>query len=520
MHSTPMNPPFDQKDLLWRSQFLSEATKRSSTMLQQARAAATMSNGANDYRDPLLSISHPYHGGALRQAPPGIINGSILSSDPNQASMVRLMMLRNQAQDALKMQNEVARIQPTQNSPIAPPQQALGSNFYPPFIDMTPRKPYSSMSAGGYLVKPFAQSKLPPDPGAMSQIDELLKLQRQELMSCNRQHLPNFENLTAVPRSEVLPEIGGNVTQPEGLRPQELTTRPRVYSLSDSSTRSVENPVEKGPAKKTKAAKKEAKKDPNKKNGKWLASLAQLKEYKEEFGDCIVPRGYPPNPRLASWVAEQRKQYKLHKDGKQSSITPERIKLLDEIDFAWNAQDAAWERHLEDLKKFRAEYGDCLVPLGNEAYPKLGLWIKEQRRHYTLLKQGKKSHMTEERALKLDRIGFCWDTHEQIWRDRLRELCEYRAVHGHCLVPTHYPANRQLGTWTHHQRRQYKKFTQGKQCHITIDRIRALESIGFVWEPRTKQDDLSASEGEESDGGDSSSYSSFDRRPSKRQKTV
>ena len=48
------------------------------------------------------------------------------------------------------------------------------------------------------------------------------------------------------------------------------------------------------------------KKPLRKKDTKWLATLEQLKEYKREHGDCIVPRGYTLNPRLASWVAEQR----------------------------------------------------------------------------------------------------------------------------------------------------------------------------------------------------------------------
>lgn len=43
-----------------------------------------------------------------------------------------------------------------------------------------------------------------------------------------------------------------------------------------------------------------------KKDTKWLATLEQLKDYKKVHGDCIVPRGYSHNPRLASWVAEQR----------------------------------------------------------------------------------------------------------------------------------------------------------------------------------------------------------------------
>ena len=37
-----------------------------------------------------------------------------------------------------------------------------------------------------------------------------------------------------------------------------------------------------------------------KQDTKWLASYRELQEYKTEYGDCIVPRGFPLNPRLAS----------------------------------------------------------------------------------------------------------------------------------------------------------------------------------------------------------------------------
>jgi hypothetical protein len=43
-----------------------------------------------------------------------------------------------------------------------------------------------------------------------------------------------------------------------------------------------------------------------KKDTKWLVTLGELKKYRQAHGDCIVPRGYALNPRLASWVAEQR----------------------------------------------------------------------------------------------------------------------------------------------------------------------------------------------------------------------
>lgn len=63
------------------------------------------------------------------------------------------------------------------------------------------------------------------------------------------------------------------------------------------------------------------------------------------------------------------------------------------------------------------------------------------------MRQGKPSHMTEERADDLTRVGFCWDTHEATWLERLQELTLFKEEHGHCNVPTSYTPNPRLGTW-------------------------------------------------------------------------
>lgn len=228
--------------------------------------------------------------------------------------------------------------------------------------------------------------------------------------------------------------------------------------------------------------------NPQPKDLKWLTMLGLLKDYQTENGDCIVPRGYGPNPKLASWVAEQRKQYKLMRDGKPSNITPERVAALNEIEFAWNAQEAAWSRHYSDLQAYKAKFGDCLVPLSYTARPQLGLWVKEQRRHYMLLVQGRKSHMTQARIAQLESVGFVWDSHEATWWDRFNDLKAYQAVHGNCMVPTKYQPNPRLGTWVHHQRRQHRKLKHGKTSHMTHERMEALESIGFCWTPRNGKD--------------------------------
>jgi len=86
-------------------------------------------------------------------------------------------------------------------------------------------------------------------------------------------------------------------------------------------------------------------------------------------------------------------------------MTPERIALLEELDFAWNAQEAAWIRHMTDLKKFVAEEGHCKVPPNHPDYPKLREWVTRQQWHYNLFKQGKPSVMTQDRADALEKIG-------------------------------------------------------------------------------------------------------------------
>eukprot|EP00978_Attheya_sp_CCMP212_P000136 scaffold259_cov55-Attheya_sp.AAC.1 len=222
----------------------------------------------------------------------------------------------------------------------------------------------------------------------------------------------------------------------------------------------------------------------DKKNDKWTPIFVDLKAYQAEHGDCLVPRGYLKNTTLASWVAEQRKQYKLLQDGKTSSITSERIAILNEINFVWSAQEGAWLKHYKDLVQYKEKFGDCMVSLCDENFPQLGLWVKEQRRHYSLLAQNKTSNMTLDRFQTLWNIDFCWDSHEATWRQRYKELQQIKKREGTCKIPTNYPPNPKVGTWVQHQRRQYNAFKQGKRSHMTLERIRMLEMIGFVWSSR------------------------------------
>jgi Helicase associated domain len=59
---------------------------------------------------------------------------------------------------------------------------------------------------------------------------------------------------------------------------------------------------------------------------------------------------------------------------------------------------------------------------------------------------------------------------------------EYKAVHGHCLVPSKYICDdgMRLGKWVTHQRRS-PRYTSEAAKRRGEQRRQALDSIGFVW---------------------------------------
>ena len=67
----------------------------------------------------------------------------------------------------------------------------------------------------------------------------------------------------------------------------------------------------------------------------WGERLEELKEFRTIYMHCNVPSNYSENPQLATWVKCQRRQYKLHMEGKPSNMTPTRIRELGSIGFEW-----------------------------------------------------------------------------------------------------------------------------------------------------------------------------------------
>ena len=82
------------------------------------------------------------------------------------------------------------------------------------------------------------------------------------------------------------------------------------------------------------------------------------------------------NPALARWVKRQRYQYRLKVDNKTSTMTDERVALLEGIGFIWDSHAAAWAEKLHELKDFARRRGHCNVPSTYPENPQLATWVK------------------------------------------------------------------------------------------------------------------------------------------------
>ena len=142
----------------------------------------------------------------------------------------------------------------------------------------------------------------------------------------------------------------------------------------------------------------------------WNEKFKELCLYKQQYGHAQVPLN-PEKPQflaLARWVKRQRYQYKLFQEGQPSSMTMERLQDLESVGFVWDSQGANWSERLQELKDYRAEYGDCNVPTNYRPNRPLATWVKCQRRQKKLFDRGESSNITRERIQELDNLGFEW----------------------------------------------------------------------------------------------------------------
>jgi hypothetical protein len=127
----------------------------------------------------------------------------------------------------------------------------------------------------------------------------------------------------------------------------------------------------------------------------WDENFAELVEYKKEHGDCMVPKSFPPNQRLARWVSRQRRHYKAKQEDTYHTLTDDKERRLLDIGFVFQTRTAELLRmsalkqsedkffhYCEKLMAFKEEYGHCAVPRRWKKDTQLASWVMRQVSHY------------------------------------------------------------------------------------------------------------------------------------------
>jgi hypothetical protein len=130
-----------------------------------------------------------------------------------------------------------------------------------------------------------------------------------------------------------------------------------------------------------------------------------------------VPQQYPPNKPLGKWVSKQREAYRAFAQWKPTSLSKEKIKLLETLGFQFKVgrgkATRTWDSYMEDLISFKEKYGHTNIPLCYTADPSLGKWAYQQRFNMKKRLSGKATNgMIKKRLEKLKSIGFSFHVKE------------------------------------------------------------------------------------------------------------
>merc|ERR1712176_182047 len=100
------------------------------------------------------------------------------------------------------------------------------------------------------------------------------------------------------------------------------------------------------------------------KSDKWEENYENLKKYKNEHGDCLVPKDYKDDPRLGNWVANHRIPFRKKMNGKPSRLSKAQYEKLAMLGF----------KEVIKNQKNRSEKEEYVVMVSQEDAKKLDRW--------------------------------------------------------------------------------------------------------------------------------------------------
>lgn len=207
----------------------------------------------------------------------------------------------------------------------------------------------------------------------------------------------------------------------------------------------------------------------------WVVGIAEVRAFAAEHGHADVPARYvsPGGHTTGSWVSHTRTRFG------QGQIAADLAAELESIrGWVWSVSDRKWSVGVGETRKFAAEHGHAVVPLGyrSPGGHHTGRWVIKCRRTYSA------GQLTAARIADVESIpGWSWDPQRDKWSRGVSEIRTYAKAHGNTAVPqTHTsPGGHRTGDWAINRRQEYVRGS------LSADRIVELESIpGWTWDVR------------------------------------
>ena len=133
-----------------------------------------------------------------------------------------------------------------------------------------------------------------------------------------------------------------------------------------------------------------------------------------------------------------------------------------------------WEDMLHQLHEFRKEHGHLNIPLRDDRYRELRVWVARQRKMFTRLKQGLDAPLSGQQIAKLAQVGVKLETdHYYSFDQRAEQWRDYYLKHGKDPI---VKRGESLGDWVSKTRKKYLAFQRGEKVKLTQDQIDRLSS--------------------------------------------
>jgi hypothetical protein len=206
---------------------------------------------------------------------------------------------------------------------------------------------------------------------------------------------------------------------------------------------------------------------------------------------------YLPYLSLGKWCAKVRQSRRLIEEGRPVThkLSNVEIERLDAVGFQWELKSAAFDKHIEELRAFKAKFGHCNVTQSTSAsnmpYLSLGHWCSKVRQNRRLIEEGKQKqanvNLSNAEIERLDAVGFQWELKSAAFDERIEELRAFKAKFGHCNVTVSKSASNKpylsLGHWCKNVRYSRRLIEEGnqKQAKVKLSnaQIERLDALGF-----------------------------------------